>query len=50
LAARDARVRDFVPGEVIDRLLGEHDAGHRNHGQVLWLLLTLEVFLRREGW
>jgi asparagine synthase (glutamine-hydrolysing) len=50
LAARDARVRHFVRGEAIDRLLGEHGTGHRNHGQVLWLLLTLEVFLRREGW
>jgi asparagine synthase (glutamine-hydrolysing) len=50
LAASDARVRSYVRGETIDRLLGEHDAAQRNHGQVLWLLLTLEVFLRREGW
>ena len=24
--------------------------GARNHGHALWTLLTLEVFLRREGW
>jgi hypothetical protein len=37
------------PGAV-DRLLAEHDSRARNHGHALWTLLTLEVFLRREGW
>ena len=32
------------------RLLAEHASGQRNHGHALWTLLTLEVFLRREGW
>jgi hypothetical protein len=36
--------------ERVDRLLAEHDRSSRNHGQVLWTLLTLEVFLRRQGW
>ena len=31
-------------------LLAEHAAGARDHGHALWTLLTLEVFLRREGW
>jgi len=50
LGAREARVREHLAPGAIDRLLAEHTAGHRNHGQALWTLLTLEVFLRREGW
>ena len=37
-------------GSAIDALLAEHASGQRNHGHALWTLLTLEVFLRREGW
>ena len=40
----------LVPGDALDRLLAEHARGTRNHGHALWTLLTLEVFLRREGW
>jgi len=36
--------------QAIDRMLAEHSSGTRNHGQALWTLVTLEVFLRREGW
>jgi asparagine synthase (glutamine-hydrolysing) len=50
VGAPDARVRSHLVGPAIDRLLAEHAAGRRNHGHALWLLLTLEVFLRREGW
>jgi asparagine synthase (glutamine-hydrolysing) len=50
LGAPEARVRAHLNGEVLDRLLAEHDAGARNHGHGIWALLTLEVFLRREGW
>jgi asparagine synthase (glutamine-hydrolysing) len=50
LGSPQARVRDHLAPAVVDRLLGEHAAGTCNHGQALWLLLTLEVFLRREGW
>jgi asparagine synthase (glutamine-hydrolysing) len=50
LGSAGARVRGHLAEGVLDRLLAEHDAGSRNHGQVLWLLLTLEVWLRREGW
>ena len=49
-AARDARVKQHSVPEAVDRLLAEHHAGARNHGHALWTLLTLEVFLRREGW
>jgi asparagine synthase (glutamine-hydrolysing) len=50
LGSPGSRVRaHLVPG-VVDRILTEHARRERNHGQALWLLLTLEVFLRREGW
>ena len=50
LGARDARVREHLAGAAVDAMLAEHRAGARNHGHALWTLLTLEVFLRREGW
>jgi hypothetical protein len=31
-------------------MIAEHNSGACRHGQALWTLLTLEVFLRREGW
>jgi asparagine synthase (glutamine-hydrolysing) len=50
LGARDARVKAHLAPAAVDRILIEHDTGARNHGHALWTLLTLEVFLRREGW
>ncbi len=50
LGSPHARVRAHLAPAVVDRLLQEHTSGAREHGQALWLLLTLEVFLRREGW
>ncbi|MGH9279905.1 MAG: asparagine synthase (glutamine-hydrolyzing) [Acidimicrobiales bacterium] len=50
LGSPEARVRGHLRGETIDRLWSEHVQGRVNHGHALWALLTLEVFLRREGW
>jgi asparagine synthase (glutamine-hydrolysing) len=50
LGAADSRVKDHLAPAAVDHLLAEHDARRRNHGHALWTLLTLEVFLRREGW
>jgi asparagine synthase (glutamine-hydrolysing) len=50
LGAPDAHVRDHLQGPGVDRLLREHRSGARDHGHALWTLLTLEVFLRRQGW
>jgi asparagine synthase (glutamine-hydrolysing) len=50
LGAPDARVRAHLAPEALDRMLGEHQRGVANHGHALWTLLTLELFLRREGW
>jgi asparagine synthase (glutamine-hydrolysing) len=50
LRSRQSRVRQHLVPAVVDRIIDEHATGAANHGQVLWLLLTLEVFLRRQGW
>lgn len=50
VGAPDARVRRHLVGSEVDRLLGDHAAGRRNHGHALWVLLTLEVFLRKQDW
>ncbi|MDQ4071216.1 MAG: asparagine synthase (glutamine-hydrolyzing) [Actinomycetota bacterium] len=45
-----ARLRSHVRPDALDALWAEHQAGTANHRDTLWTLLTLEVFLRREGW
>jgi len=50
LRSPHSRVRAHLRPALVDRLLDEHAAGFRNRGQALWMLLTLERFLRREGW
>jgi asparagine synthase (glutamine-hydrolysing) len=50
LGAPDSRIRRHLRGDAIDALLAEHATGTRRRGGALWTLLTLEVFLRREGW
>jgi len=50
LGGANASVRDHLSGASLDRLLAEHASGRANHGHALWALLTLELFLRREGW
>jgi asparagine synthase (glutamine-hydrolysing) len=50
LGAPDARVRRHLAGHAVDALIHEHGRGTADHGHALWTLLTLETFLRREGW
>ena len=50
VGAPDARVREHLVGDAVDRVLHEHAAGTRDHGHALWVLLTLEVFLRKQDW
>jgi asparagine synthase (glutamine-hydrolysing) len=50
LGAPDARVNEHLASEALERVLAEHDSGTVNHGHAIWTLLTLEVFLRRQGW
>jgi asparagine synthase (glutamine-hydrolysing) len=50
LLGPQARLREHVDGATVDTVLVEHARGHQEHGHLLWSLVTLEVFLRREGW
>jgi asparagine synthase (glutamine-hydrolysing) len=50
VGAREARLRSHLNGESLDRMLDEHRTGKANHRDAIWALLTLELFLRREGW
>ena len=43
-----AEVRRLLQPGVIDRLRAEHDEESMDHGQRLFLLLTLELWLRRK--
>lgn len=45
-----ARVAAYVDGDTVRAMVAEHQAGAGNLGHALWTLLTLEVFLRHEGW
>jgi hypothetical protein len=49
LCARDSRVARLVAADAIRAMVEDHGRGAR-HGHALWTLLTLETFLRREGW
>ena len=50
LCAPDARVAGHMSGPAVRALADAHRRGAANHGHALWTLLTLETFLRREGW
>ncbi|HET8646306.1 MAG TPA: asparagine synthase C-terminal domain-containing protein, partial [Vicinamibacteria bacterium] len=41
------RLATWLRGEVVARLLREHQEGAADHGHRLWALLTLELWLRR---
>jgi asparagine synthase (glutamine-hydrolysing) len=46
LRAPGARVSEFLQPEFVGRVLDEHLSGRADHGHKLWLLLTLELWLR----
>jgi len=50
LGSSNARVRSYLVPGALDKLLAEHRSGAKSNGHAIWALLTLEVFLRREGW
>jgi asparagine synthase (glutamine-hydrolysing) len=45
-----ARIRNRLDPTALDAVIAAHQSGRRNFGHGLWALLTLELFLRREGW
>ncbi len=42
-----ARLEDWIEPELVRDVLGRHDRGVANNGLQLWLLLTIEVWLRK---
>ena len=50
LGSPEASLRQHVDGAALDALLNDHATGQRQLGHAMWTLLTLEVFLRRQGW
>ncbi len=50
MLGQPARVRRHVSGNTLDAMLAEHASGRVMHGQALWTLLTLELFLRKHDW
>lgn len=45
-----ARVRAHLQPDEVDRLVGEHLSGVADHCHALWAMVTLEEFLRKQGW
>ncbi|HEY2744573.1 MAG TPA: asparagine synthase-related protein, partial [Polyangia bacterium] len=41
-----ARLWQWIDRAAASRIVDEHERGVRDHGQKLWLLLTLEIWLR----
>lgn len=50
LAVAGARVGSFLDAQRVRSLVREHTSGAADHGHLLWSLLTLEVFLRKQDW
>jgi asparagine synthase (glutamine-hydrolysing) len=50
LGNNGARVRRHLASGPLDALLAEHMSATLNHEHALWTLLTLEEFLRQQGW
>ncbi len=46
LGAADSRVGEHVSRNAVRAILADHQRGAANHGNTLWTLLTLELFLR----
>ena len=45
----DAPSREYLYSPTVERLVGEHQRGRRDHSYVLWRLIMLELWLRRSG-
>jgi asparagine synthase (glutamine-hydrolysing) len=50
LGGADASIGRHLRHSEVRSLLAEHQSGVADLGHAIWTLLTLEVFLRREGW
>lgn len=45
-----ARVRQHLDGRALDAIVEEHRRGIANHGEAIFPILTLELFLDKNGW
>ncbi|MCA1707440.1 MAG: asparagine synthase C-terminal domain-containing protein, partial [Actinobacteria bacterium] len=50
LGSPSARIKQHLSASAIDSLLAQHAQRHADHGEAMWTLLTLEIFLRKEAW
>jgi len=50
LAGPSPRLGKVLDAEAVRSMVAGHMSGRASHGHGIWALLTLEVFLRREGW
>jgi asparagine synthase (glutamine-hydrolysing) len=46
---RHAKISEYLDEAAVQLLVDQHSSGYADHGQKLWLLLTLEVWLRSRG-
>lgn len=46
LDSSDTRLRACCANDELQRIIGEHLGGRQNHEKLLWMLLSLEIFLR----
>ena len=46
LRGADSLTRTYYDNAVLDRLIDQHVAGQRNHEEILWTLLNLEIWHR----
>jgi asparagine synthase (glutamine-hydrolysing) len=50
LCSSETRLREHVDATALEEIVARHRAGAEDNGHALWTLLTLEVFLRAQGW
>jgi asparagine synthase (glutamine-hydrolysing) len=50
LGSPSARIRHLLDPASLDAIVRQHADGVADHGHALWALLTLELFLQKEGW
>lgn len=50
LTSSNTRLSEVLEPGAVRALVAGHMSGEADHGHSIWTLLTLEVFLRQEGW
>lgn len=50
LGSPSAHIKQHLAGPAVDAILAQHAQSKAQHGEAIWTLLTLEIFLRKQGW